>query len=303
MRTRSPCPSRTREMTSPVASTWPYTKWLPRRSPRRSEYSRFTVSPSCSDPRFERASVSGTTSNSTTLWSTSAAVKQTPLTAIESLASTSSSDAFSQRKLRRMPPSGNCVRPCTVPVYAMSPLNIGGDRSGDEHVVFQPFDAIDANVPQPACGTGGDDRHGTGRTQECGRDEPVEAIDGGSFEQASGQGRAALAQQAEDSHRSQVAQGLSDVEIAARRVADETHVRDGGKRRELLAGSGGRKHYRVRVTRNASKDGAARIDGSGFAKNDSNVVALAVVRRADRELRIVDSNRSGSDGDRVVCDA
>ena len=78
-----------RDTIVPVPSTWPWTRWPPRRSSSRTERSRLTAAPGVSAPRLERVRVSRITSavNVPPAWPET--VRQTPLTAMESPPATS----------------------------------------------------------------------------------------------------------------------------------------------------------------------------------------------------------------------
>src|SRR5919204_1365230 len=139
MRTTLEKPSTVTSSTVPVPSTWPCTKWPPRRSSGRSGNSRFTGSPSPSGPSEERRRVSAITSARKAPSATVTAVRQTPLTAIES---PSLSSSASEVSTSRRDPAGSFSTARTLPRSRTSPVNTSPLRhpGADEHVVMHALD-------------------------------------------------------------------------------------------------------------------------------------------------------------------
>src|SRR5579859_2417129 len=143
---------------SPTASTWPWTRWPPSRSDRRTGRSRLTASPGSSSPRLVRRSVSSTASAAHQPAPTSTTVRQQPLTAIESpiLASSMTSEASKTNRgparLRSRPSSS------MIPVNMVAPLC----RELDAQVGAEPLDRQDPASPHVA------DRGGTSAAEQAG---------------------------------------------------------------------------------------------------------------------------------------
>src|SRR5919201_6951451 len=134
MRTTLEKPSTVTSSTVPLPSTWPCTKWPPRRSSGRSGSSRFTGSPSRSGPSEERRNVSAITSARKAPSATVTAVRQTPLTAIES---PSLSSSASEVSTSRREPAGSFSTARILPRSCTSPVNTSPLRhpGANEHVV------------------------------------------------------------------------------------------------------------------------------------------------------------------------
>ena len=112
--------------TVPVPSTWPWTRWPPRRSARRTGRSRLTGSPARRSPRLVRASVSVTASAAQRVGEHSTTVRQQPLTAIESPMFASSTTRFASISMRAPPSFGMIAR--TWPSSSTMPVNIRPPR-------------------------------------------------------------------------------------------------------------------------------------------------------------------------------
>ena len=120
MRTWSQCSAGVREMIVAVASTWPCTRWPPRRSARRTERSRLTGAPGISAPRPDRSRVSPITSAVKVPSRISVTVRHTPLTAIDSPRATPSVEP----RMVSLAASPRCSTPATSPSSATIPVNI-----------------------------------------------------------------------------------------------------------------------------------------------------------------------------------
>ena len=70
--------------TTPTPSTWPVTRWPPRRSPSLTALSKFTRSPAFFKGKVVQARVSGDTSKSARGGSRATTVRQAPATATDS---------------------------------------------------------------------------------------------------------------------------------------------------------------------------------------------------------------------------
>src|SRR5688500_4697749 len=193
MRTTRELPSSVTDSTVPVPSTWPCMTWPPRRSPARSGSSRFTSSPSESGSSDVRRSVSGITSAANEPLFRSTAVRQMPLTAIESPGA--SSPASSVSTSSRPPSSAR-----TTPFAATSPVNTSPllEPRDDQHVILDALH-LDRERARP----GGDVAHAAalhrGRRRRAAdqhrRDEHARLVDRARLEEGAGQVRAALEQQ------------------------------------------------------------------------------------------------------------
>src|SRR6266542_4209554 len=109
----------------PRASTWPCTRCPPSRVTGVTERSRFTGMPGPKLPSVDRSKVSRDTSAANELLFTSSAVRQTPLTAIESPSWMSS---VTTRAL-----SPRCLMLLTRPSSSMIPVNIVEFQIVDSH--------------------------------------------------------------------------------------------------------------------------------------------------------------------------
>src|SRR5579862_6308534 len=107
-------------MIVPVASTWPWTRWPPSRSDKRTDCSRLTGDPAVSVPRLDRFRVSPMTSAVNVPSRMPVTVRQTPLTAIDSPGETPSVEP---RMVSRAA-SFRCSIPATSPSSATIPVNI-----------------------------------------------------------------------------------------------------------------------------------------------------------------------------------
>src|SRR6187200_2736404 len=108
--------------------------WPPSRSPARSGSSRFTSSPIASGASEVRRRVSGITSAANEPLSRSTAVRQTPLTAIESPGPSSAASGVSTS-------TRPCASPRTTPLPATSPVNTSPllQAGDDQDVVLDPL--------------------------------------------------------------------------------------------------------------------------------------------------------------------
>src|SRR5262249_52544016 len=95
IRIRRANPSETTSATDPIPSTWPWTTWPPRRSDARSGSSRLTSEPGSSRPKDVRDNVSFIASATNEPLRKAAALRHTPLTAIESPARSSDTSGVS----------------------------------------------------------------------------------------------------------------------------------------------------------------------------------------------------------------
>src|SRR5271156_5680710 len=107
-------------MIVPVPSTWPCTRWPPRRSARRTDCSRLTGAPALSAPRPDRSRVSPMTSAVKVPSRMPVTVRHTPLTAIESPGDTPSVEP----RMVSSAASPRCSMPTTSPSSATIPVNI-----------------------------------------------------------------------------------------------------------------------------------------------------------------------------------
>src|SRR6266511_11043 len=106
----------------PRASTWPCTRCPPSRVTGVTERSRFTGMPGPKLPSVDRSNVSRDTSAANELLFTSSAVRQTPLTAIESPSWMSSVTRRASITTRALSP--RCLMLLTRPSSSMIPVNI-----------------------------------------------------------------------------------------------------------------------------------------------------------------------------------
>src|SRR5215213_9073702 len=198
MRTTRAKPSSVADSTVPVPSTWPCTMWPPRRSPARSGSSRLTLSPAPSGPSDERRRVSAITSARKPSGAGSTAVRQTPLTAIESPGESSAPSGVATRSRA---PSPSCSTASTLPIPATSPVNTIRsplpEPRADQHVVADALD-LDGLCAQRVLDLV-DARPGDGRARAPAaghdrRDERVVLVDLAGVEERAGQPRAALEQ-------------------------------------------------------------------------------------------------------------
>src|SRR5271166_5789000 len=120
MRTWSQCSAGALEMIALVASTWPCTRWPPRRSARRTERSRLTGAPGTSAPRPDRSRVSPITSAVKVPSRISVTVRHTPLTATDSPRATPSVEP----RMVSLAASPRCSTLATSPSSATIPVNI-----------------------------------------------------------------------------------------------------------------------------------------------------------------------------------
>src|SRR5690348_3052525 len=120
MRTCSQLVAGVREMTVAAASTWPCTRWPPRRSARRTERSRLTFAPGLSAPRPDRFRVSPITSAVKVPSRIPVTVRHTPLTAIDSPGTTPSVEP----RIVSLAASPCCSTWATSPSSATIPVNI-----------------------------------------------------------------------------------------------------------------------------------------------------------------------------------
>src|SRR6478752_1170547 len=156
MRTRR---SGTGATISPTASTWPWTRWPPRRSSRRTGRSRLTGSPARRAPRLVREKVSSLTSASHQPSSASNAttVRQQPLTAVESPMPTPSSTV--RAAMRSREPS----RDTTDPSSSTMPVNMSASFQIEAKIVAQVAQADNSAPPD----VGDGDRAGAREQAAC----------------------------------------------------------------------------------------------------------------------------------------
>src|SRR6267378_486041 len=128
---------RSRARNSPVPSTCPCTMCPPKRPSARRGSSRFTRAPSCMRENDVRFQVSSARSNVTEFAVISTAVRQTPLTAIESPFFSSFARCEAETVRRRVP---RCSRirvtlatSSTMPVNIMASRYMVNGRSGNAH--------------------------------------------------------------------------------------------------------------------------------------------------------------------------
>src|SRR5215208_5283490 len=208
MRTTLDLPSSRTDSTVAVPSTWPCMTCPPRRSPARSGSSRFTSSPSPSGSSDVRLSVSGITSASNEPFVRPTAVRQMPLTAIESPSRSSAASGVST--VRRPPSSAR-----TTPFPATSPVNTSPllEALDDQHVVLDALclhregararrDVADAHALD------GGPRLGPAEHQ--GRDEHARLVDLAGLEEGAREVRAALEQQRLDLARAELVERVLD---------------------------------------------------------------------------------------------
>src|SRR5687767_3109078 len=114
-------PSCRTSSTAAVASTWPCTKWPPRRASARNGRSRLTIEPRRIAPSVVTRAVSGDTSKCTPCGSVATTVRHTPFTAtLSPLASSVASGVVSRR--RKPPATG--LTSVISPIASTSPVNI-----------------------------------------------------------------------------------------------------------------------------------------------------------------------------------
>src|SRR5438552_5379680 len=150
--------------TLPIPSTWPCTRWPPRRSASRSGRSRLTGSPGRRSARLVRESDSSTTSASHQPSPTSTTVTQHPLAAIESPTFASWVTSVAAKRKRLPSRAASVPSSSTIPVNIVlgpggaptpPPRRAGGPLPGrrgrgnqlDPEVVPQAFDGHDAAAP------------------------------------------------------------------------------------------------------------------------------------------------------------
>src|SRR3954454_16793854 len=121
--------------------------WPPRRSPIRIASSRLTCEPCSSSPSADRRSVSSITSAPKRGPHRPTAVRQTPLTAIES--PSDSSEASLDSKVRRAPSSERSTV-ATMPRSSTSPVNISLPllQAGRDQQVVLDLLAVERDRPQ-----------------------------------------------------------------------------------------------------------------------------------------------------------
>ncbi|KFB71096.1 MAG: hypothetical protein AW09_003777 [Candidatus Accumulibacter phosphatis] len=143
-------PTGSKRSTSPTPSTWPETRCPPRRSARRSAFSRLT-GPGAARPTVH-ASDSGETSTKKQLSCLSTTVRQTPLQAIESPIPTSSSPSGPASTVSRTvaAPSSRGVMWVIWPTAAMIPENMANTDRTEKR--WEILTCRTAPVPAPACG-------------------------------------------------------------------------------------------------------------------------------------------------------
>src|SRR5581483_2736319 len=301
-RTRSPWPSRARKSTRATASTCPYTKCPPMRSPARSANSTLTRSPGTRSPSVLRASVSGTTSNESAPPSTFVTVRQTPSIAIESFGVTASSSAASQRTRNVAPPPASASFASTTPRCATIPLN--NDAARNDHVVADAQGAIEMQLRMHGGEVDtGKHRNRSFAAHQPGRDSPVKALDQSVRDQSCSKRRTALAEHAVDARLAERLHRSRQVEARAIRGSDELDVGHVGYIFEPPAKAGRGEHDRGRISVHRSENAARGLNGFGFARDDAQVRSQTMVGRTHRQQRIVDAYGSGPDHDGVVRDS
>ena len=122
--TSSPSPTAVRSSTLATPSTWPWTRWPPRRPPRAMGRSRLTRSPAARPPRAVRRRVSATRSAANPAAVASATVRQQPLTATDSPSRSSPARNGASTSSRAPLASSAAARAATVPVPSTIPVNI-----------------------------------------------------------------------------------------------------------------------------------------------------------------------------------
>ena len=119
-------PSSWREASHPRPSTWPVTRWPPRRSESVSDRSRFTRPPGARREKVVRASVSGPSSKASFPASIFTTDRQQPLTQMlsprEALAATGPASTTSRT------PGGSSMTATTVPSDSTRPVNMLAPR-------------------------------------------------------------------------------------------------------------------------------------------------------------------------------
>src|SRR5689334_1198128 len=229
MRTRLAKPSTVTSSTVPVPSTWPCTKWPPSRSSARSGSSRLTGLPASRGPSEERRRVSAITSARKAPSAMVTAVRQTPLTAIESPSDSSSASAVS---ISIREPAGSFSSERTLPRSWTRPVNISPLRHprADENVVVHALDLA------RDCASGGVDRlHAlplerrarVAAAHEHRRDEQAHLVDLARVEERAGEVRAALEQQGLDAARAELGQRRPDARALVLPRRDD-HLGAGG---------------------------------------------------------------------------
>ena len=186
----------------------------------------------------------------------------------------------------------------------MIPLNIG-KRSAENHVVARAFDAIEA---QPDTCRRALRRESTGTApsvrRKTRRDRPIEAVDlpFRAISCAASVGPpshkmlidAARAQRFQRGRQIElVASPASPTAMTSATLAQLAQARRQRARRE---------HDALRISGFCCEDPAARGNAFGLTGNDAHVGAHATMRRAHRQLRIVDAHRSGADHHGIVRD-
>src|SRR4051794_15755822 len=291
-------PSSRTSRTTPRPSTWPWTMWPPRRSAGRSGSSRLTVLSGSSAPSEERRSVSCITSApKSSPPHRPTAVRQTPLTAIES--PSLSSPASGELTLSRTPSRVWSTR-WTVPRSWTSPVNTSplSEPGAHQQIVADGIavqcerahgvgDALDpAALERVARLAPADDQR---------REEQARLVDLPGVEERPGEVRAALEQ---DRRHVAVAELIERRAHAGRLVlaGGDEDLRPGRlERGRLLARGGARDHDGQRDVGRRLDELAGDRQAGGRVEDHAPRLAVHALD-ACRELRVV--GQRGPDADR-----
>src|SRR5438874_2694873 len=243
-------PSARAPSTVPVPSTCPCTTWPPRRSDARSGSSRFTRAPTRTVASDERANVSLMTCAANCSPPTSQAVRQTPLTAIESPASSSRARGVSIRTVAPASPSSKAT---TVPRSVISPVNTAApcrrpsplaQARGDQQVIADALalqrerpqrlrDVLDPLALQRIA-------RGTAQQQRC--EEQPQLVDLARIQKRPRQARTTLQHRARDPHRAELIERRAHTRRLVLAGGHE-HLRAGRFQRVGVGVRGGARHH------------------------------------------------------------
>src|SRR4051812_36373441 len=294
-------PSSRTSRTTPRPSTWPWTMWPPRRSAGRSGSSRLTVLSGSRAPSEERRSVSCITSApKSSAPHIPTAVRQTPLTAIES--PSLSSPASGEETLSRTPSRVSSTR-CTVPRSWTRPVNTSPlpQPGTHEQIVADPV-AIQC---ERAHGVG-DELHAAALERvarlapadDQGREEQPRLVDLPGVEERAGEVRAALEQDRGHVAVAELLERRADAGVLVLAGGDE-HLR--ARRLEcagLLARRGARDHDGQRDLRGRLDELAGEREPRERVEHHAARLAMHAID-ARGQLRVVGQRRSDADRDRV----
>src|SRR4051812_21090799 len=295
-------PSSRTSRTTPRPSTWPWTMWPPRRSAGRSGSSRLTVLSGSSAPSEERRSVSCITSApKSSPPHRPMAVRQTPLTAIES--PSLSSRASGEETLSRTPSRVWSTR-CTVPRSCTSPVNTGSplpEPGTHEQIVADPV-AIEC---ERAHGVGDQlDPAALERVARLapaddeGREEQPRLVDLAGVEERAGEVRAALEQDRGHVAVAELLERRAHARVLVLAGGDE-HLRPGGlERGRLLARRGARDDDGQRDLRRRLDELAGEREPRERVEDHAARLAVHAVD-ARGQLRVVGQRGPDADGDGV----